>query len=72
MPGALNPVDIVSKHWAHSDIWYTLKPMLFWYGDTAELFLGKNEDGEKKDSPDNTCLESEKTETKVDNTVSPT
>ena len=34
--GKLNPADILSKHWGHSDIWHILKPILFWPGDTME------------------------------------
>ena len=33
----LNPADILSKHWGYSQIWPTLRPVLFWMGDTAEL-----------------------------------
>ena len=38
IPGDINPVDILSKHWGYSQIWPTLQPMLFWMGDTATLF----------------------------------
>ena len=34
--GKNNPADILSKHWAHNDIWPLLKPILFWPGDTME------------------------------------
>ena len=37
MPGTLNPADILSKHWGYSQIWTTLRPVLFWMGDTADL-----------------------------------
>ena len=31
LPGSVNPADILSKHWAYSDIWEnSLKPLLFW------------------------------------------
>ena len=28
--------DVLSKHWAHHCAWLTLKPLLFWKGDTME------------------------------------
>ena len=34
--GNINPVDILSKHLAHHCIWPTLKPLLFWKGDTMQ------------------------------------
>ena len=34
--GKINPADILSKHWAHHNVWPTLKPLLFWKGDTME------------------------------------
>jgi hypothetical protein len=34
--GKINPADILSKHWAHHNMWPTLKPLLFWKGDTME------------------------------------
>lgn len=33
-----NPEDVLSKYWTHSEIWPTLKPILFWPGDTMECF----------------------------------
>ena len=36
--GKNNPADMVSKHWSHNDIWPSLQPLLFWHGDTADLF----------------------------------
>jgi hypothetical protein len=38
MPGSINPADILSKHWAHANIWKMLQPILFWQGDTFKLF----------------------------------
>jgi hypothetical protein len=38
MPGSINPADILSKHWAHANIWKVLQPILFWQGDTFKLF----------------------------------
>ena len=37
IPGDTNPADILSKHWSYSQIWKTLKPILFWKGDTANI-----------------------------------
>jgi Reverse transcriptase (RNA-dependent DNA polymerase) len=34
--GAINPADILSKHWGYSQIWSQLKPLLFWFGDTSD------------------------------------
>jgi hypothetical protein len=34
--GPKNPADILSKHWGHADVWNTLRPILFWRGDTAK------------------------------------
>ena len=34
--GKINPVDVLSKHWAHYSVWPTLKSLLFWKGDTME------------------------------------
>ena len=30
-----NPADILSKHWAYSDVWQRLRCLLFYKGDTA-------------------------------------
>jgi len=32
MPGEHNPADVVSKHWGYSQIWPTLRLILFWDG----------------------------------------
>ena len=37
VPGANNPADILSKHWSFNDVWNTLRPLLFWAGDTASI-----------------------------------
>ena len=39
--GTSNPADILSKHWDHASIWATLKPLMFWSGDTALLSKAK-------------------------------
>lgn len=36
--GVANPADILSKHWGHSKMWPTLKPLLFWQGDAMDCF----------------------------------
>ena len=33
--GAINPADILSKHWGYAQIWEQLRTVLFWQGDTA-------------------------------------
>ena len=37
IPGSINPADILSKHWGYSDVWTTLRTILFWAGDTMEV-----------------------------------
>ena len=37
IPGSINPSDILSKHWGYTDVWPTLKALLFHEGDTMEL-----------------------------------
>ena len=37
IPGQVNPADVLSKHWAHSQIWTALQPMMFWSGNTGDL-----------------------------------
>ena len=31
--GKNNPDDVITKCWAHHEIWSTLKPFLFWPGE---------------------------------------
>ena len=39
IPGDINHADILSKHWGFQQIWKKqLQPLLFWPGDTRELF----------------------------------
>ena len=33
--GKSNPADILSKHWEFATVWPMLKPILFWWGETA-------------------------------------
>ena len=40
MGGKYNPADIVSKHWGYSDVWETLRCLLFWRGDTLDTLDG--------------------------------
>jgi hypothetical protein len=35
--GKISPADIVSKHWAYTQIWHLLKPLLFYSGDPGDL-----------------------------------
>ena len=35
--GKNNPSDILSKHWAHNDVWPLLRAILFWRGDTVDI-----------------------------------
>jgi hypothetical protein len=37
IPGDRNPADIVSKHWDFASVKDSLRPILFWEGDTAEM-----------------------------------
>ena len=37
IPGAINPADILSKHWSYSNVWTQLRCLLFWRGDTADI-----------------------------------
>ena len=37
IPGDMNPADVLSKHWGHSQVYSLLRPLLFYKGDTSEL-----------------------------------
>ena len=37
IPGAINPADILSKHWGYTQVKRMLKVMLFWEGDTGDI-----------------------------------
>ena len=50
IPGELNPADILSKHWGYQQIWKQLQPLMFYPGDTRELFDKKLAIPEKGDS----------------------
>ena len=43
IPGEINPADILSKHWGYQQVWKQLQPLLFWQGDTHELFDRKHQ-----------------------------
>ena len=36
IPGAENPADMLSEHWAHNKVSHVLRPILFWRGDTKD------------------------------------
>ena len=36
--GKYNPADILSKHWGYQQVWTMLKPILFFHGDTAQVY----------------------------------
>jgi hypothetical protein len=36
---AINPADILSKHWGYPQIKECLKSLLFWKGDTADIIV---------------------------------
>ena len=38
IPGKYNPADILSKHWGYQQVKDVLKTLLFYSGDTRELF----------------------------------
>ena len=42
IPGAINPSDMLSKHWGYQQTWTQLQALLFWQGDTTDLFKEDN------------------------------
>jgi hypothetical protein len=42
-PGNIITADILSKHWGFSQIWPQLKALLFWKGDTGDLYNQEEE-----------------------------
>jgi hypothetical protein len=42
LPGAINPADMLSKHWGYQQTWMMLQALLFWKGDTMELIKSSN------------------------------
>ena len=39
IPGDVNPANVLSKHWGHSQVHSLLRPLLFYKGDTSELIM---------------------------------
>lgn len=44
IPGADNPADILSKHWAMPSVWSQIRPLLFWKGDMYTKTAPASED----------------------------
>jgi len=38
MDGEFNPADILSKHWGYQQVWLVLKVLLFYSGNTSDLY----------------------------------
>jgi hypothetical protein len=58
IPGVINPSDILSKHWGYQQVWPTLKPVLFWEGDTADLLREEHDPSQRKGSNKNSVITS--------------
>ncbi len=43
IPGAMNPADILSKHWARSQVWPMLRVLLCYFGDTIKTLTEEEE-----------------------------
>ena len=37
IPGDKNPADILSKNWGFQQVWWQLKTLLYWSGDTSDI-----------------------------------
>ena len=37
VPGWFNQAAMLSKHWSYKDVWKSLKAIIFWKGDAAEI-----------------------------------
>jgi len=37
IPGAINPADVLSKHWGYQAVWTQLQSLLFWQGNTLNI-----------------------------------
>ena len=37
-----NPADILSKHWGYQQVWRVLKPLMFYSGETLDLYYEDN------------------------------
>ena len=42
IPGAINPANMLSKHWGYQQTWPQLQALLFWQGDTTDLLTEEN------------------------------
>ena len=38
IPREINPADLLSKHWSHTELYPRIRTLFFWQGDTADLF----------------------------------
>jgi hypothetical protein len=47
IPGEISPSDLLSKHWGHAELHPRIRTLLFWWGDTADLFGTKPAPEEK-------------------------
>ena len=61
IPGVINPSDILSKHWGHSQIYPMLRPIMYYHGDTInlldnELTTPSSKGGEREISPSSECV----------------
>ena len=50
IPGEINAANVLSKHWAHHQVWPMLQPLLFWRGDTANLISPQDPTDREKGS----------------------
>ena len=41
--GDINPADILSKHWGYQQVWPMLQALLFWQGNTLDLYSEKDD-----------------------------
>ena len=58
IPGIINPADILSKHWGYQQVWPTLRPVLFWRGNTTDLIDHGEDSGTRKGSITDSILSS--------------
>ncbi len=56
IPGAINPADILSKHWGYQQVWTMMQPILFWKGETLDL-LKENLQGQRKGSEKSSIID---------------
>jgi hypothetical protein len=54
IPGDQNPADILSKHWGHAQVYHqSLKPIMFYHGDTLDLLMDDGEDSVENEDDGN-------------------